>query len=65
MKIYKTSYALVFSQSHYTKKVLEIFWKCDDNPRRTPINVNFNITKNNRIYIYPKILDQKGQLNQG
>ena len=49
MKIYRTSYALVFSQSHYTKKVLEIFWKCDDNPRRTPINVNFNITKNNRI----------------
>ena len=51
MKIYRTSYALIFSQSHYIKKVLEIFWKYDGNPRRTPINVNFSITKNNKKYI--------------
>ena len=64
MKIYRTSYALVFSQSHYIRKVLEIFWKYDDNPRRTPINVNFSITKNNRKYI-SQDFGSKGELNQG
>ena len=46
MKISRKSNGLVFSQSHYVKKVLEKFKKYDDNLVRTPVDVNLRLTKN-------------------
>ena len=46
MKISRKSDGLVLSQSHYIKKILEKFKKYDDNPVRTPVDVNLHLTKN-------------------
>ena len=46
MKISRKFDGLVLSQSHYIQKVLEKFKKYDDNPVRTPVDVNLHLTKN-------------------
>uniref|UniRef100_A0A2N9FGI1 Retrotransposon Copia-like N-terminal domain-containing protein n=1 Tax=Fagus sylvatica TaxID=28930 RepID=A0A2N9FGI1_FAGSY len=46
IKITITSDGLIFSQSHYIKKVLEKFGRYDDSPVKTPIDVNLHLTKN-------------------
>ena len=46
MKISRKSDGRVLSQSHYVKKVLAIFKKCDNSLLRTLIDVNLHLTKN-------------------
>ena len=46
IKITRTSDGLVLSQPHYIKKVFEKFWRYDDSPVKTPVDVNLHLTKN-------------------
>ena len=45
IKISKTSYGLILSQSHYIEKILKKFKQDDSNPMRTPVDVNLYLSK--------------------
>ena len=47
IKISKTSYGLILSQSHYIEKILKKFKQNDSSPMRTPVDVNLHLSKNN------------------
>ena len=47
IKISKTSYGLILSQSHYIEKILKKFKQNDSNLMRTPVDVNLHLYKNN------------------
>ena len=47
IKISKTSYGLILSQSHYIEKILKKFKQDDSNPTRTPVDVNLHLSKKN------------------
>ena len=46
VKILRTSYGLVLSQSHYMDKILNKFSKDDSGVGRTPLDVNLHMSKN-------------------
>ena len=46
IKILRTFDGLVLSQSHYVDKILDKFNKDDSGVARTPLNVNFHMSKN-------------------
>ena len=45
IKISKTSYGLILSQSHYIEKILTKFKQNDSSPMRTPVDVNLHLSK--------------------
>ena len=45
IKISKTSYGLILSQSHYIEKILKKFKRNDSSPMRTPVDVNLHHPK--------------------
>ena len=47
IKISKTSYGLILSQSHYIEKILQKFKQNDSSPMRTPVDVNLHLSKYN------------------
>ena len=47
IKISKTSYGLILSQSHYIEKILKKFKQDGSSPTRTPVDVNLHLSKNN------------------
>ena len=47
IKISKTSYGLILSQSHYIEKIIKKFKQNDSSPMRTPVDVNLHLSKNN------------------
>ena len=47
IKISKTSYGLILSQSHYIEKILKKFKQNDSSPMRTHVDVNLHQSKNN------------------
>ena len=47
LKISKTSYELILSQSHYIEKILKKFKKDDSSTMRTPVDINLHLSKNN------------------
>ena len=47
IKIAKTSSGLILSQCHYIEKILKRFNQYDDNPIKTPVDLNLHSTKNN------------------
>ena len=47
IKISKTSYGLILSQSHYIEKILKKFKQNDSSPMRTHVDVNLHLSKNN------------------
>ena len=47
IKISKTSYGLILSQSHYIEKIFKKFKQDDNIPTRTPVDVNLHLSKNN------------------
>ncbi|CAL9001518.1 unnamed protein product [Prunus brigantina] len=46
IKISRTSDGIVLSQSHCIEKILAKFGKFEDNPTKTPYDVNLQLTKN-------------------
>ena len=46
IKISKTSYGLILSQSHYIEKILKKFKQDGSSPTRTPVDVNLHLSKN-------------------
>ena len=46
VKILRTSYGLILSQSHYVDKILDKFSNDDSGLARTPIDVNLHMSKN-------------------
>ena len=46
IKISKTSYGLILSQSHYIEKILKKFKQDDSSPTRTPVDVNLHLSRN-------------------
>ena len=47
IKISKTSYGLILSQSHYIEKILKKFKQNDSSLMRTPVDVDLHLSKNN------------------
>ena len=47
IKISKTSYGLILSQSHYIEKMFKKFKQNDSSLTRTPVDVNLHLSKNN------------------
>ena len=61
IKIAKTSSGLILSQCHYIEKILKRFNQYDDNPIKTPVDLNLHLAKNNGPTIdqleYSRIID--------
>ena len=47
IKISKTSYGLILSQSHYIEKILKKFKQDDSSPMRTHVDVNLHLSQHN------------------